>query len=411
MISALDGSDDPNPQSASGPTKCSPSTCTTPTPEVGPADGRTENTTALARKLKSILPVLKPYSLPPTSTVVTPAACAGATHATSTQPMVHSPFMHRSSPPTNSPWTTSKPNLHCTISPPMPLPMTRTIVPPLTGPASGTTACTTAEEPYSNAASDTPKTSSLKLASTGTKPPSRAGVAHSTPPPAAREVTGPIVPNRHDDEGGACTELKINRAIVPPLWRPSLGSNPNHPVGVATGGFTLHERGRHDLRADRVGGSEPAQRVSADEVRARDLHDADARDRAGRRLHGEDGRRDSELELDLARAEPAVDRAHLDGDQAHGVRRRDARDFDPPYALAVHAPLVASDEVAVHDFHAEAAPHAVALDSAAHDVHHRAAADGAGVGGNEVNGRQRTVLERGFGRAEYLVVRARGHRD
>ena len=37
-VSAVDGSEDPNPQSASEPMKCSPLTFTTPTPADGPDD-------------------------------------------------------------------------------------------------------------------------------------------------------------------------------------------------------------------------------------------------------------------------------------------------------------------------------------------------------------------------------------
>ena len=186
--------------------------------------------------------MLKPPSVALTSTVTMPAAWGGAMHATSTQPMhcsercviVERPvafagrtaelisLVHSSSPPMYSPATTSSPNLHSTFSPTRLLPMTCTTVPPDTGPDAGAIANTVADDMYSNASSDVLHTSLFTLAEIATMPPSCAGDAHSAPPPAARLLSGPMVPNLHPDTS-ASTELRASRTTVPPLCAPSRG--------------------------------------------------------------------------------------------------------------------------------------------------------------------------------------------
>eukprot|EP00982_Pelagococcus_subviridis_P006375 30087-Pelagococcus_subviridis.AAC.13 len=240
--------------------------------------------------------------------------------------------VHNSSPPTNSPCTTSMPKRHCTTSPRSPLPMTRTIEPPPIVPASGTSAYTTAEDPYANTASDVPHTSSLALTATGTKPPSRAGVAHSTPAPAAREFNGPIdhphdraavlrslarVQSEHDRLVGVVVHRAAVAELLPVIARAQLDGDAARAV---RGSFALHERRRHRLRGRRLGGSESAERLGADEVFAADFYHADARGRTRRRLQRAHHGRGLEPEHELARAETLAYGADFDGDEAGSVR-------------------------------------------------------------------------------------------
>ena len=99
-----------------------------------------------------------------------------------------------------------------------------TISPPETDPDEGVTAYTTAEGTYTNANSDTLHTSSLALVATATDPPSCAGAMHSTPLPATRLASGPIVPKRHDIAAAAsAAALSVSLTIVPPACDPSRG--------------------------------------------------------------------------------------------------------------------------------------------------------------------------------------------
>ena len=99
-----------------------------------------------------------------------------------------------------------------------------TISPPETDPDEGVTAYTAAEGTYANANSDTLHTSSLALVATATDPPSCAGAMHSTPLPATRLASGPIVPKRHDIAAAAfVAALSVNLTIVPPACDPSRG--------------------------------------------------------------------------------------------------------------------------------------------------------------------------------------------
>ena len=138
---------------------------------------------------------------------------------------------HISSPPMYSPSTTSSPNLHCTISPRSPDPITRTIVPPPTGPAPGSTASTAADDLYSYpTASDSAYTSRLGLVPTITMPPSWAGAAHSAPYPPLRPATGAMLPNLHPParppRSAIPPKLTTTLTTVPPAWGPSHGSTP-----------------------------------------------------------------------------------------------------------------------------------------------------------------------------------------
>ena len=99
-----------------------------------------------------------------------------------------------------------------------------TISPPKTDPEEGVTAYTAAEGTYENVNSDTLHTSSLALVATATDPASCAGAMHSTPPPATRLASGPIVPKRHDIAAAACVAaLSVSLTIVPPACDPSRG--------------------------------------------------------------------------------------------------------------------------------------------------------------------------------------------
>ena len=119
-------------------------------------------------------------------------------------------------------------------TPAMPLPITRTAVPPEIGPADGATAYTAAEDMYSKAASDMPHTSLFELADTATSPPSRAGAAHSAPYPATRLDSGPMVPKRHPaTELASRASPRASLTMVPPLWGPSRGSSPTTTASSA----------------------------------------------------------------------------------------------------------------------------------------------------------------------------------
>ena len=224
-ISAFTGSDDPKPHSTLSPIRCSPPTFTTPTPAVGPDAGCTKRTAASGWNANSILLVLNPPSEALTSRDTIPAAWGGDTHVTSIHPkqrsFAPSWSMQSSSPPTYSAITTSMPKRHRTDTPAMPLPITRTAVPPEIGPADGATAYTAAEDMYSKAASDMPHTSLFELADTATSPPSRAGAAHSAPYPATRLDSGPMVPKRHPaTELASRASPRASLTMVPPLWGP-----------------------------------------------------------------------------------------------------------------------------------------------------------------------------------------------
>ena len=108
-----------------------------------------------------------------------------------------------------------------------------TISPPETDPDEGVTAYTTAEGTYTNANSDTLHTSSLALVATATDPPSCAGAMHSTPLPATRLASGPIVPKRHDIAAAAsAAALSVSLTIVPPACDPSRGVAPTAAVSL-----------------------------------------------------------------------------------------------------------------------------------------------------------------------------------
>ena len=99
-----------------------------------------------------------------------------------------------------------------------------TISPPETDPDEGVTAYTAAEGTYANVNSDTLHTSSLALVATATDPPSCAGAMHSTPLPATRLTSGPIVPKRHEIAAAAfVAALSVSLTIVPPACDPSRG--------------------------------------------------------------------------------------------------------------------------------------------------------------------------------------------